>query len=94
MAEVVQKYTGKNPIEVEVRNEQDVIVQFDHGVSVGEAARLLHGTHDWLGQIVRISCLLSTRESIEGIVDDRERGEVIWQNWRGTREGYRRSRNM
>ena len=43
-------------------------------MSVGEAARLLHGTHDWLGQVVRISCLLSTRESIEGIVDDQERG--------------------
>ena len=40
----------------------------------GEAARLLHRTHDWLGQVVRISCLLSTRESIEGVVDDREKG--------------------
>ena len=49
-------------------------MQFDGGVSVGEAARLLHGSHDWLGQVVRISCLLSMRESIEGIVDDRERG--------------------
>ena len=34
----MQKYTGKNLIEVEVRNEQDAIVQFDNGVSVGEAA--------------------------------------------------------
>ena len=74
VAEVVHKYTGSNPIEVEVRNDRDIIVQFDGGVSVGEAARLLHGTHDWLGQVVRISCLLSTRESIEGIVDDQERG--------------------
>ena len=43
-------------------------------MSVGEAARLLHGTHDWLGQVMRISCLLSTRGSIEGIVDDQEKG--------------------
>ena len=70
----MQKYTGKNPIEVKVRNEQDAIVQFDNSVSVGEAARLLHGTHDWLGQVVKINCLLSTRESIESIVDDREKG--------------------
>ena len=74
VAEVVHKYTGSNPIEVEVRNDRDIIVQFDHGVSVGEAARLLHGTHDWLGQVMRISCLLPTRESIEGIVDDWEKG--------------------
>ena len=58
VAEVVHKYTGSNPIEVEVRNDRDVIVQFDHEVSVGEAARLLHGTHDWLGQVVRISLLI------------------------------------
>ena len=62
VAEVVQKYTGRNPIKVEVRNEQDAIVQFDNGVSMGEAARLLHRTHDWLSQVVKISCLLSTRE--------------------------------
>ena len=38
----------------------------------GEAARLLHGTHDWFGQVAWISCLLSTQESIENIVADRE----------------------
>ena len=70
----MHKYTGSNPIEVEARNDRDIIVQFDSGVSVGEAARLLHGTHNWLGQVMRISCLLSTRESIEGIVDDWEKG--------------------
>ena len=67
VVEVVHKYTGSNPIEFEVRNDRDIIVQFNHGVSVGEATRLLHGTHDWLGQVVKISCLLSTRKSIEGI---------------------------
>ena len=32
VAEVVHKYTGSNPIEVKVRNDRDVIVQFDGGV--------------------------------------------------------------
>ena len=40
---------------------------------MGEAARLLHGTHDWFGQVAQISCLLSTQESIEHIVVDREK---------------------
>ena len=91
----MQKYTGKNPIEVEVRNEQDAIVQFDNGVSMGEAARLLHGTHDWLGQVVRISCLLSTRESIEGIVDDREKGRSrLAELGAGSREGSKKNKSV
>ena len=45
-------------------------------ISVGEAARLLHGTHDWFGQVAQISSLLSTWESIENIVADRGEGEV------------------
>ena len=44
-------------------------------VSVGEAARL-HGTHDWFDQVAQISCLLSTWESIEHIVADKEEGRA------------------
>ena len=54
----------------------DVIIQLEPTVSVGEAARLLHGTHDWFGQVTQISCLLSTQESIENIVADREEGRA------------------
>ena len=42
----------------------------------GEASRLLHGTHDWFGQVAQISCLLSTWESIENIIADREEGRA------------------
>ena len=76
VAEMVQKYTGSHPVEVEVMNDHDVIVQLEPTVSVGEAARLLHGTHDWFGQVAQINCLLSTRESIENIVVDREEGRA------------------
>ena len=53
-------------------NDHDVIIQLEPTVSVAEAARLLHGTHDWFSQVAQISCLLSTWESIENIVGDRE----------------------
>ena len=53
-----------------------VIIQLEPTVSVGEAARLLHGTHDWFGQVAWISCFLSTWESIEHIVADREEGRA------------------
>ena len=45
-------------------------------VSMGEDARLLHGTHDWFGQVAQISCLLSTQESIKNIVADRKEGRA------------------
>ena len=76
VAEMVQKYAGSHPVEVEVMDDCDVIIQLEPTVSVGEAARLLHGTHDWFGQVAQISCLLSTQESIEHIVADREEGRA------------------
>ena len=42
----------------------------------GKLLDSLHGTHDWFGQVAQISCLLSTRESIEHIVTDREEGRA------------------
>ena len=57
-------------------NDCDAIIQLEPTVSVGEAAQLLHGTHDWFGQVAQISCLLSTWESIEHIVADREEGRA------------------
>ena len=76
LAEMVQKYAGSHPIGMEVMNDHDVIIQLELTVSVGEAARLLHGTHDWFGQVAQISCLLSTGKSIENIVADREEGRA------------------
>ena len=76
VAEMVQKYAGSHPVEVEVMNDHDVIIQLEPTFSLGEAARLLHGTHDWFGQVARISCLLSTQESIEHIITDREEGRA------------------
>ena len=76
VAEMVQKYAGSHPVDVEVVNNGDVIIQLEPVVSVGEAAGLLHGTHNWFGQVAQISCLLSTWESIEHIVADREEGRA------------------
>ena len=76
VAEMVQKYAGSHPVKVEIMNDHDVIIQLEPTVSVGEAARLLHGTHDWFGQVAQISCLLSTQESIEHIVAHREEGRA------------------
>ena len=57
-------------------NDRDLIIQLEPTVSVGEAARPLHGTDDWFGQVAQISCLLSTWESVEHRVADREEGRA------------------
>ena len=36
VAEMVQKYKGSHPVEVEVMNDHDVIIQFEPTVSVGK----------------------------------------------------------
>ena len=77
VAEMVQKYAGSHPVEVEVMNDHVMLLSnWSQQFLWGEAARLLHGTNDWFGQVAQISCLLSTQESIEHIVADREEGRA------------------
>ena len=40
-AEMVQKYAGSHPVEVEVMNDRDVIIQLEPTASVGEAGEKL-----------------------------------------------------
>ena len=71
---VVQKQTGYHPIDVEVMSNRDAIIELEPKIGVGEVAKLLHGTHEWDGQLAEISCLLSTRRSVVNIVQERENG--------------------
>ena len=40
----------------------------------GEVTQALHGTHEWEGQAVEISCLLSTHRSVLNVVHECEAG--------------------
>ena len=51
---------------------QDAIVEVELGKCMGEVAQVLHGIHEWQGQAVEISCLLSTRRSVLNIVCEHE----------------------
>ena len=67
---VVQKQTGHHPVEVEVVTDRDAIIELEPDIRVGEVAQLLHGTHEWDGQLAEIDCLLSTQRSVVNIVQD------------------------
>ena len=55
-------------------SERDAIIELEPEVRVGEVAQLLHGTHEWDGQLAEIDCLLSTHRSIVNMVQERENG--------------------
>ena len=74
VANFVRGCSGINPVEVEVMTPQDAIVEVEPGKHVGEVAQALHGIHEWEGQAVEISCLLSTHRSVLNIVRECEAG--------------------
>ena len=67
---VVQKQTGHHPVEVKVVTDCDAIIELEPDERIGELAQLLHGTHEWDGQLAEIDCLLSTQRSVVNIVQD------------------------
>ena len=58
---MLQKQTGYHPVDVDVMSDRYVVIELEPEVRVGKVAQLLHGTHEWDGQLAEISCLLSTR---------------------------------
>ena len=70
----MQRQTGYHPVNVEVMSDRDTIIELEPEIRVGEVAQLLHGTHEWDGQLAEIGCLLSTCRSIVNIVQERENG--------------------
>ena len=60
-------------------SERDAIIELEPEVRVGEVAQLLHGTHEWDGQLAEIGCLLSTCRSIVNVVQERENGHARLQ---------------
>ena len=74
VANFMRGCSGINPVEVKVMTPQDAIVEVEPGRCMGEVAQALHGTHEWEGQAVEISCLLSTHRSVLNIVCKHEAG--------------------
>ena len=73
---MVQRYTGHHPVNVDVMSDQDAVIELEPDVRVGEVAQLLHSTHEWDGQPVEISCLLSTRCSVINVVQECKNGHT------------------
>ena len=72
VAQHVIDLTGQNPVEVDVMNDCDTIVQVEPETTVVHAAQALHNARLWDGQATEITCLLSSRQSVVNIVHERD----------------------
>ena len=72
VAQCVIDLTGQNPVEVDIMNDRDAVVQMEPENLVVHVAQALHNTQIWDGQTVEITCLLSSRQSVINVVHERD----------------------
>ena len=72
IAQHVIDLTGQNPVEVNVMNDRNAIVQMEPDTIVAHAAQALHNARLWDGQAAEITCLLSLRQSVVNVVHERD----------------------
>ena len=72
VAQYVIELTGQNPVEVDVMNDCEVIIQMEPETTVVHAAQALHNARLWDDQAAEITCLLSSRQSVVNVVHERD----------------------
>ena len=72
MAAQVKQLIGNNPVDIEVLNDHDAVIEMEPESVVAHAAQALDATRIWEGRIAKISCLMSSHKSVINIVHERE----------------------
>ena len=72
VAQHVIELTGQNPVEVDVMNDRDTIIQIEPETTIVHAAQALHNARLWDGQATEITCLLSSRQSVVNVVHEQD----------------------
>ena len=72
VAQHVIDLTGQNPVEVDVMNDCDTIIQMEPDTIVVHVAQALHNARLWDSQATEITCLLSSRQSVVNVVHERD----------------------
>ena len=72
VAQHVIDLTGQNPVEVDVMNDHNTIIQMEPDTIIVHAAQALHNARLWDGQAAEITCLLSSRQSVVNVVHERD----------------------
>ena len=64
--------TGRNPVDIEVFNDCNAIVQMEPEVGVVPVAQALHTSNKWEGFMAEITCLMTLRKNMVGIIKERD----------------------
>ena len=72
MAELVQEVTGTVPVSVEIITDTEAVVSLDETVLAVGVAWQLHGSLVWGPHDTKVTCLLSSKDSIMKIIQDWE----------------------
>ena len=60
--------TGRNPIDIEIVNDRNAIVQMEPEGGVVPVAQALHTSNRWEGFTVEITCLMTSRKNMVDII--------------------------
>ena len=69
---LIKQVTNREPLGVTIMNDTDVVVEFNKGVKVFEAAQQMYNLATWDQYKIEISTLMSTKNQIVGLVRERE----------------------
>ena len=75
VAQHVIELTGQNPVEVDVMNDRNAVVQMEPETTVVHVAQALHNARLWDGQAAEITCLLPSRQSVVNVVHERDHAQ-------------------
>ena len=62
--------TGRNPVDIEVINDRNVIVQKEPELGVVPVAQALHTINKWEGFAAEITCLMTSHKNMVGIIKE------------------------
>ena len=64
--------TGRNPVDIEVINDHNAIVQMEPEAGVVPVAQALHTINKWEGFVAEITCLMTSHKNMVGIIKERD----------------------
>ena len=91
VAQCVIDLTGQNPVEVDIMNDHNAVVQMECENLVVHVVQALHNARIWDGQTVEITCLLLSRQSVINVVHERDHARQRMQRLEA--EAWRFSKN-
>ena len=87
MSQVLHEITGVIPKEVLVKNDQEVVMEFEEDTPIVEVSKVVHGLFHCSGKSLSVNSLLARRDTMTDIV---RQCEVGWERQRDLKHEHHR----